>query len=204
MRRALALRSLLGRVVHAPAAEGRGCGIATRAGAAVAAVHGPTAPLLFRADADAPLLPPLAAFFKQQQQARHNHCSCPTLKDDSDGPPRVRVAYDPADVDAFIAVADAIEDAFPSAVVEGHDGEEREQEQGERQAAVACGTAGGPAAVAAAASPFPVGGPGCEFTVTLPNGAVAFKARAAPRDAAAVLAAIRAAGGEGQLGGGEE
>ena len=32
---------------------------------------------------------------------------------------QVRVLYDPADVDLFIAVADAIEEAFPALIVEG-------------------------------------------------------------------------------------
>lgn len=32
----------------------------------------------------------------------------------------VHIEYDPEDVDAYIAVADAIEEAFPSVVVEGN------------------------------------------------------------------------------------
>lgn len=212
MRRALVpLRSLLGRAaVAAPAAECRliCCTATTRGYAAPSSPAAPLPLLLSQRARASALLPPLAAAaLPTKAPVRHNHCSCPTLKDDSDGPPRVRVAYDPADVDAFIAVADAIEDAFPSAVVEGDDGEEQEQEeqQEEQQAAASCGTSGPAAAAASAPAPAaPSGGPGCEFTVTLPNGAVAFRARAAPRNAAAVLAAIRAAGGEGMLGGGDE
>lgn len=36
---------------------------------------------------------------------------------------QVRVVYDPEDVDLFIAVADAIEDAFPELIVEGEEAE---------------------------------------------------------------------------------
>ena len=36
----------------------------------------------------------------------------------------MRVEYDPAEVDRFIELADAIEDAFPSIIVEGNEGEE--------------------------------------------------------------------------------
>ena len=36
----------------------------------------------------------------------------------------VHIEYDPDDVDAFIAVADAIEAAFPSVVVEGNEGQD--------------------------------------------------------------------------------
>jgi hypothetical protein len=200
-----ALRSLLGRLVSL--AEGRRA-IATRA-VSPAGVPSPPVMLPLRraapvVAASAParlgLLPPhrLASAALVAAPARLNHCSCPTLKEE--GPPRVRVSYDPADVEAFIAVADAIELAFPSAVVEGLDGEEEGQQQHEAAAQQQGGGGGGGGAGAAAA--LPPGGPGSEFTVTMPNGAVAFRARAAPRDAAAVLAAIRAAGGEGMLGGG--
>lgn len=36
-------------------------------------------------------------------------------------PPKIVIEYDPQDVDVFIAMADAIEDAFPSVVVEGNE-----------------------------------------------------------------------------------
>lgn len=36
---------------------------------------------------------------------------------------KVRVVYDPEDVDLFIAVADAIEEAFPALIVEGEEAE---------------------------------------------------------------------------------
>jgi hypothetical protein len=212
-RRVAALRSLLGRVVRADAQQQlKPAAAATRSvvcSARIVGGSGSSAPLaLLSARSPAAAAPHLPLLLSQQQQqpVRLNHCSCPTLRDDSDGPPRVRVAYDPADVDLFIAVADAIEDVWPGAVVEGDDGDTA-GESGESGNAESAG--GGECAVtsttaAAAAVALPQGGPGAEFTVSLPNGKVAFRARAAPRDAAAVVAAIRAAGGSELLGSGEE
>lgn len=212
MRRATALRTLLGRVVvqaegrHVPVAAtptARRFWVSASSSSASASSsllaasassilpfiallrHNPSS-LLAASSSSSPL--PFLALLRHNPAlattttVRHNHCSCPTLRDDADaGPPRVRVAYDPKDVDQFIAVADALEDAYPGALVEGDDGE---------QSSVSTPIAGGEAPAHA------TGGPGCgHFSVILPGGKVAFSARSAPRDPAAVVAAVRASGG---------
>lgn len=50
---------------------------------------------------------------------RYQHCSCPGLN----GEPakKVTIEYDPVDVDQYIQIADAIEEAFPDIVVEGNE-----------------------------------------------------------------------------------
>ncbi len=53
---------------------------------------------------------------------RHIGCGMNTCNIDlNKTPPKILVEYDPQHVDAFIELADAIEDAFPSMLVEGNE-----------------------------------------------------------------------------------
>jgi len=61
---------------------------------------------------------------KGRQPSPPGPCDCPGVSDSVDRVPDVVVRYHPSQVDAFIALADAAEDALPGVFVDGFEDED--------------------------------------------------------------------------------
>ncbi|GBF97736.1 hypothetical protein Rsub_10900 [Raphidocelis subcapitata] len=101
---------------HGPWSPPRpGCGCAACcARRPLAAPHGPACACGACRGAAAPW----AASAAVAAPARRHYRCCPGL--DGQPPDRVNIEFDPEDVDTYIAIADAIEEAFPNIVVDGN------------------------------------------------------------------------------------